>query len=126
MIGKLAIALVTFAACSATAEEVSLEKDLMPLFQRSCGTCHAPDSGVRGAIKNGAFFNANADVMGKVGTFIIAEKPEESGLVKVVDQTMKFGKKQLVMPPAKSDVPKWSKEEIEQFKAWIKAGAKDN
>ena len=126
MIGKLAIALVTLATCSATAEEVSLEKDLMPLFQRSCGTCHAPDSGVRGAIKDGAFFNTKEDVLGKVGTFIIAEKPEESGLVKVVDQTKKFGKKQLVMPPAKSDDPKWSKEEIALFKAWIKSGAKDN
>ncbi len=126
MIGKLAIVLVTLAACSATAEEVSLEKDLMPLFQRSCGTCHAPDSGVRGAIKDGAFFNAKSDILSKVGTFIIAEKPEESGLVKVVDQTRKFGKRQLVMPPPKSDDPKWSKEEIELFKAWIKAGAKDN
>ena len=126
MIGKFALAIATLAALPSLAEEVSLEKDLMPLFQRSCGTCHAPDSGVRGAIKNGTFFNTKEDVLGKVGTFIIPEKPEESGLLKVLDQTMTFGKRDIPMPPPKSEDPKWSEEELKKFTDWVKAGAKDN
>lgn len=126
MIGKITVAVAGLAAFTASAEEVSLKKDLMPLFKRSCGTCHAPDSGIRGAIKGGAFFNTEKDILGKVGSAIKAGKPEESGLIKVLDQTAKFGKKKLVMPPPKADEPKFTKEEIANVVAWIKAGAKDN
>ena len=120
------IAAASLITISAGAAEVSLEKDLMPLFQRSCGTCHAPDSGVRGAIKNKAYFNTKKDILGKVGGPIVAGEPDKSGLIKVLDQTAKFGKKELVMPPPKADEPAFTKEEIEKVKAWIKAGAKDN
>ncbi|MDF7824327.1 hypothetical protein P4B35_09915 [Pontiellaceae bacterium B12227] len=127
MIGKVTVAVIAgFAALSASAEDVSLEKDLMPLFQRSCGTCHAPDSGIRGAIKGGAFFNTKKDILGKVGGPIVAGKPEESGLIKVLKQEVKFGKRNIVMPPAKADEAKFSAEEIAKVAAWIKAGAKDN
>ena len=126
MIGRIAVAVVCLAALSASADEVSLEKDLMPLFQRSCGGCHAPDSGIRGAIKNETFFNMKKDLLGKVGGPIVAGKPEESGLIKVLKQEVKFGKRDLVMPPPKADVAKFSAEEIEKVKAWIKAGAKNN
>ena len=126
MIGRMTTALICLAAFSATAGEVSLEKDLLPLFQRSCGTCHAPDSGIRGAIKKGAFFNTKADLLGKVGGPIVAGKPEESGLIKVLKQEVKFGKRDLVMPPPNADETKFSAEEIEKVVAWIKAGAKDN
>ena len=126
MIGKMMLAVACLTAFSASAGEVSLEKDVLPLFKRSCGTCHAPDSGIRGAIKNGAFFNTKKDILGKVGGPIKAGKPDESGIIKVLDQTAKFGKRELVMPPPKADEAKFSKEEIEKVKAWIKAGAKDN
>ncbi len=126
MIGKISAFVFGLAVLSASAGEVSLEKDLLPLFQRSCGTCHAPDSGIRGAIKGGAFFNEKKDLLGKVGGPIVAGKPEESGLVKVLAQEVKFGKKELVMPPPKSDAPAFTAEELEKVKAWIKAGAKDN
>jgi mono/diheme cytochrome c family protein len=126
MIGRSIAVVICLAAFSATAAEVSLEKNLMPLFQRSCGTCHEPDSGIRGAIKDGAFFNTKKDILDKVGKSIIPGKPDESGLVKVLDQTKKFGKKELVMPPPNADVPKWTEEEIASFKSWITAGAKDN
>lgn len=123
---KWIIAAATLTVFPAIAGEVSLEKDLVPLFQRSCGTCHAPDSGVRGAIKNGAFFNSKKDLLEKVGGPIVAGEPEKSGLIKVLDHTAKFGKKELVMPPPKADEPAFTKEEIEKVKAWIKAGAKDH
>ena len=92
MIGRSSAAVICIAALSASAEEVSLEKDLMPLFQRSCGTCHAPDSGIRGAIKGGTFFITKNDLLGKIGRSIVAGKPDESGLIKVLDQTVTFGK----------------------------------
>lgn len=126
MVGKISAVVFGLAVLSASAEDVSLEKDLIPLFQRSCGTCHAPDSGIRGAIKNGAYFNSKKDILGKIGGPIVAGKPEESGLVKVLAQEIKFGKKELPMPPSKADEPAFTKEEIEKVKAWIKAGAKDN
>lgn len=126
MIGKITLAIACLTAFSASAKEVSLEKDLMPLFKRSCGTCHAPDSGIRGAIKDGAFFNTKKDILGKVGGPIEAGKPEKSGLIKVLKQEVKFGKRNLVMPPPKADEAKFSKEEIAKVTAWIKAGAKDN
>jgi mono/diheme cytochrome c family protein len=126
MIGRVTTAIVCLISISATAGEVSLEKDLLPLFQRSCGGCHEPDSAIRGAIKGGAFFNTKADLLEKVGGPIVAGKPDESGLIKVLDQTAKFGKRDLVMPPPNADGAKFSTEEIEKVKAWIKAGAKDN
>lgn len=126
MIGKISAVVFGLTVLTVSATEVSLEKDLMPLFQRSCGTCHEPESGIRGAIKDGAFFNTKKDILGKVGGPIVAGKPEKSGLVKVLKQEVKFGKKEIVMPPAGSDVPAFKKEEIEKVVAWIKAGAKDN
>lgn len=126
MIGKITTLAICLSVFAASAGEVSLEKDLMPLFQRSCGACHAPDSGIRGAIKNGTFFNEKKDILGKVGGPIISGKPEESGLIKVLNQTAKFGKRNLVMPPPKADEAAFTKEEIEKVKAWIKAGTKDN
>ncbi|MDF7801009.1 hypothetical protein P4C99_16150 [Pontiellaceae bacterium B1224] len=126
MIGKITVAVVCLATSLVSAKEVSLEKDLMPLFKRSCGSCHEPESGIRGAIKDGVFFNTKTAILGQIGKSIKAGKPEESSLIKVLDQTTKFGKKKQVMPPAKSGAVKFSKEEIEKVKAWIKAGAKDN
>ncbi|MDF7809240.1 hypothetical protein P4E94_17480 [Pontiellaceae bacterium B12219] len=126
MIGRSVAVIICLAAVSASAEEVSLEKDLLPLFQRSCGTCHEPDSGIRGAIRDGTFFNTKKDILDKVGKSIIPGKPDESGLVKVLDQTKTFGKKKLVMPPPGAGEPKWNEEEIASFKSWITAGAKDN
>jgi mono/diheme cytochrome c family protein len=126
MIGKITAAVVVLAAFSATAEEVSLQKDLMPLFERSCAGCHNPESRVRGAIKDKAYFASKEDILGRIGSAIVAGKPEESGLIKVLDHTAKFGKKEKVMPPKESEVQAWTEDEIRKITAWIKAGAKDN
>lgn len=126
MFQRMILTVVALAALSAFAGEVSLEKDLMPVFAKSCATCHAPDSGVRGAIKNETYFATKEDILGKVGAFIIPGKPEESGLLKVLDQTATFGKRDIPMPPPNSDEAKWSEEDLEKFAEWVKAGAKDN
>ena len=126
MIKTTVTAIACLTALSGFAEEVSLEKDLMPIFTRSCAECHNPESTNRGAIKNSAFFARKADILGKVGTHIKAGNPDESGLMKVLDQTAKFGKRDMPMPPPKSEIPKFSEEELKKVADWIKAGAKDN
>lgn len=118
--------LVCLTALTGFAEEVSLEKDLMPIFAKSCADCHNPESSNRGAIKNKAYFATKADILGKVGMHIKAGNPDESGLMKVLDQTAKFGKRNMPMPPPKSELPKFSEDELKKVADWIKAGAKDN
>ena len=118
--------LICLTALSGFAEEVSLETDLIPIFKRSCGECHNTESTNLGAIKNKAYFNTKADLLGKVGEHIEAGNPEGSGLMKVLDGTAKFGKRNMPMPPPKSELPKFSDEELKKVADWIKAGAKDN
>jgi hypothetical protein len=105
---------------------VSLAKDLMPVVERSCGVCHKREGGNEHAVENKAYFETKADILGRVGKYIIAGKPEESGLLKILDRTMKVGDHELVMPPPGKEVPPWSKEELEKFSTWIEEGAKDN
>ncbi|MHC4777574.1 MAG: hypothetical protein ACYTFG_03235 [Planctomycetota bacterium] len=105
---------------------VSFSKDLMPLFERSCGVCHKREGGNEHAVENGVYYEKKGDVLSKVGKYIIAGKPEESGLLKILNQTMKVGDSEIVMPPPGKDIPPWSKEELEKFTTWIKEGAKDN
>lgn len=105
---------------------VSLEQDLMPVFTRSCGGCHQREGGNEKAIVNGVFYETKADIMAKVGKHIIPGKPQDSGLFKVCNQSVPVGEGLIVMPPPKSEVPKWSKEELDKFSQWITAGAPDN
>ncbi len=126
MTKKTIAALACLAVLPAFSEDVSLSKDLMPLFDRSCADCHNPDSKNKRAIEDKTYFLTKDDLLGKVGTAIKAGNPEESGLIKVLDQTAKFGKRGIPMPPPRSGIAKFSKKEIEMVSAWIKAGAKDN
>ena len=108
------------------AEEVSLSNDLMPLFERSCAVCHKRDGGKEKAIANKVFYEKKADILASVGTTIVPGKPEDSSLLKVLNQTKKFGRREMPMPPPKASSPKWSEAELQKFKEWVAAGAKDN
>ena len=88
-VGSMCFALVL----GAGAEEVSLSKDLMPLFERSCAVCHKRDGGKEKAIANKVFYETKADLLSMVGTSIMAGKPDESRLLKVLNQTEKFGRR---------------------------------
>jgi mono/diheme cytochrome c family protein len=122
LIGSVCFSIVA----GAEAGEVSLSEDLMPLFERSCAVCHKRDGGKDKAIQNGVFYETKDDILSKVGTFIVAGKPEESGLLKVLNQTQKFGRRKTPMPPPKASSPKWSAAELKQFSDWVTAGAKDS
>ena len=108
------------------AEIVSLAKDILPMFVRSCGACHKREGGIAHAIENGTFYETKADILGRVGTHIVAGKPDESGLIKVLDQSVTVGDHNVPMPPPESGVPKFSAEDMELFKKWIAEGAEDN
>ena len=108
------------------AEEVSMKNDIMPLFERSCAVCHKREGGNEKATANKTFYETKEDILSMVGTFIMPGKPEESGLLKVLDQTQKFGRREMPMPPPKAAAPKWSAAELKKFEAWVSAGAKDN
>lgn len=105
---------------------VSLANNVMPLFVRSCGACHKREGGNPAAVANGAYFETKEDILGKVGSVIIAGKPEESGLLKVLDQSMPVGKNGIVMPPPGTPVPRWKEKELELLSRWIARGAGDN
>lgn len=121
----MAVSIIAITALTtvAKAEEVSLEKDLMPLFQRSCAGCHQADDGNPDAIKTGFLFKEKKNVLDTVGKIIIKEKPEQSYLLMVVTPSEKNKK---MMPPPRSRAPALTAEEIQKITDWIKAGAKDN
>jgi len=105
---------------------ISLEQDLMPVFSRSCRGCHQREGGNKDAVVNQVFYETKADILEKVGQYIVPGKPQDSGLFKVCSQSVPVGESLIVMPPPKSDVPKWSTEELDKFSQWIAAGAPDN
>ena len=105
---------------------VSFAKDLMPVFERSCGVCHKREGGSKAAVENGTYFEKKEDILGKVGTFIQPGKPAESGLLSVLNQSYPVGGDKIVMPPPNSKAPKWTQEELDLFGRWIEQGAKDN
>lgn len=105
---------------------VSFAGEIMPVFVRSCGVCHKREDGNEAAVKNQKYYELPQDVLGAIGKFIIPGKPEESGLIKVCDQTYPVGEKKIVMPPPRSDAPKWTDEELVLLTKWIEQGALDN
>jgi mono/diheme cytochrome c family protein len=113
-------------AGAAFAEEISLSKDVMPIFVRSCAVCHKREGGNKGAVKNSRYYEKKEDLLSVVGTFIMPGQPDKSSLTKVLNQSQTIGKKKKVMPPADSKVPKWSEEDLKKFADWVTAGAKDN
>ena len=107
-------------------ETVSFSQHIMPVFTRSCAVCHKREGGNPHAVDEGTFFEQKEDVLSKIGTYILPGKPEESGLLHVLDQTLPVGEKKIVMPPPGTNIPKWSEDELALFSKWISQGAEDN
>lgn len=128
MSGKTILAgfLGVAAANGAMAEEVSLSKDLMPLFQRSCVGCHQKENGHPDAVKTGFLFETKDGVLNGVGKIIIPGKPEESYLLMLITPPEDPEKEKRMMPPDGAKPPRMSEEEIQKITEWIQSGAKDN
>ena len=110
----------------AKGDKVSFSKDVLPVFVRSCGACHKREGGNEEAVERKVYYETKEDVLGKVGKFIIPGKPQESGLLKILNQTQPVSDAKIVMPPPGSSVPAWSKDELDLFSRWVQAGAGDN
>ena len=105
---------------------ISLEKDIMPIFKRSCGVCHNRQNQNSPATEHDVYYENKDDILSKVGKFIIVGNPDESGLYKICSQTIKVSDKQVIMPPPGSGILKWTEPELEKFAKWIAAGALNN
>ena len=108
------------------AEEVSLTKDLMPLFARSCTGCHQRENGNKDAIKDGVYLEKKEDILKSVGTLVVTGKPDDSYLLQVLKKAEDKPEWIKTMPPPRSKAPRMSEDEIKTVANWIKAGAKDN
>lgn len=105
---------------------VSLTEHIMPVVVRSCGACHRREDGNPRAVEHQVYYELKEDILGQVGTYILPDNPDESGLLKVFNQTYPVGAHKIVMPPPDAKVPKWSEGELTLFARWIEQGAEDN
>lgn len=129
MTGKQLPALTLFLVAMATmvtAEEVSLSKDVMPLFARSCTGCHQREGGNLKAVEQGPYLEKKSDILRIVGSMIIPGKPESSYLLMTMSKPKPGQPRYKMMPPQRSKTPRLSDKEIQKVSDWIKAGAKDN
>ena len=110
----------------ASADEVSLSKDVMPLIARSCTGCHQRENGDRKAVESGPYLEKKSDILGVVGTMILPGKPENSYLLIIMSEPGPGQLKHKMMPPKRSRTPKITAAERAKISAWIKDGAKDN
>ena len=97
--------------------DVSFEKDILPLFQKSCSACHFPPTeplkGKLDLSTVAATLKGGAD-----GAIVVPGKADESRLVQIVE-----GKLETVMPPKGKGDP-LTPEAIALLKQWINEGAK--
>ena len=117
---------LTVMATIVTAEEISLSKDIMPLFARSCTGCHQREGGNLKAVKQGPYLEKKSDVVRITGSMIIPGKPENSYLIMTMSKPKSGQPRYKMMPPQNSKAPRLTDQEIQKISDWIKAGAKDN
>jgi hypothetical protein len=100
-------------APSAAAEHVAFfEKDVWPLLQANCLSCHGGEAKVRGGLK----LTSRADILkgGDGGPVVALDKPESSRLLAAIN----YGSDELRMPPK----GKLSQGQIDILTKWIKVG----
>ena len=113
-------------ASLAVADEVSLSKDVMPLFSKSCTGCHQREGGNRKAVDHGPYLEKKSDILELVGTMIVAEKPENSYLLMMISKPKPGQPRFKMMPPQNSKALRLTDQEVQKISEWIQAGAKDN
>ncbi|MGA2778913.1 MAG: c-type cytochrome domain-containing protein [Steroidobacteraceae bacterium] len=115
--------LVIGAGCS---REVSFNKDVFPIFQERCMTCHAPGS--PGCVASGFSLATYDSLMKgtKFGAMIIPGSSMDSNLLRLVkhqaDPSIAMPRSQTPGKPSE-----WLKpEQISLIETWINQGAKNN
>ena len=112
---KLNAAVALIALSPLHAAEVSYSREIRPILQRQCQGCHQPNvksSGLDVTTYEGV------QAGGKRGGALKAGAPDESPLVQYLTGAMK--------PQMPMGQPALKPEEIELFRSWIAAGAKDD
>lgn len=121
--------LTTFVVVSGCSRDVSFQKDIKPILQTSCISCH--DGSGEGVTKSAFSAKDYDSVMKgtKFGPVIVAGNSESSTLYRLVahkaDQSVQ-------MPPhhkkslAEGRMSPLDKEQIELIKLWIDQGARNN
>jgi ankyrin repeat protein len=110
---------VTAAAAGATAAPVEFVRDIQPLLERSCVTCHS------GKRPKGGFKITDRNALLRGGArgepAIVPGKPDDSLLIRLVRDQVE----DLEMPPLekRENFPALTKDEIEKLSAWIAQGA---
>ncbi len=101
---------------------LTFEKDIKPIFEKSCFKCHGPDvEKPKGKLRLDTV--ANAMKGGENGPNIIAGSSAKSTLVHSIAG---IGEEDTEMPPKnnKAKIPPLTKEQIGLIRAWIDQGAK--
>jgi len=111
------IVLILSALRADGAENVDFARDVKPIFDAHCITCHGPNqqkSGFRLDSRDRALAG------GEFGEeAIVPGKPREGSLLKLVDGS----DKQFFMPPKKSGMKPLSPSQVETLRRWIAQGA---
>ena len=102
-----------------TPKEISYAKDVAPILDKFCATCHNEDEDHPSQL----FMDSYESLMkgGKHGQAVKPGNARESLLIQKMDAEPPFGKK---MPPSKKLIP--SDEQVEILRQWIDQGAKKN
>ena len=121
--------LTTFVAVTGCSRDVSFQKDISPILQTSCISCH---NGTGEGVAKSEFSAKDYDSImkgTKLGPVIVAGSSESSTLYRLIahkaDQAVQ-------MPPhhgqslAEGRMNPLSKEKIELIKLWIDQGARNN
>jgi WD40 repeat protein len=97
------------------ADEVSFVRDIRPILNRSCAGCHQPASK-----QSGLLVNSYQDLLagGSKGPSLVAGAPDKSLIISYLT-----GDRQPSMPFGMKPLPA---EQIDLFRRWIAAGAKDD
>jgi hypothetical protein len=102
-----------------SADEVDFQRDIRPLLSDRCFKCHGFDEEMQEAdLGLHTFAAATRDLGGYQ-----AIKPGESAASELVSRLVSEDPKE-VMPPPKSNKPRFSPEEVALMKRWIDQGAK--
>ena len=104
---------------SKSPNEISYTKEIAPIFEKFCTTCHNEDEDHPSQL----FMDSYESLMkgGKHGLAVKPGNSKESLLMQKMDDEPPFGKK---MPPSKKLILK--PEQIEILRQWIDHGAKKN
>lgn len=101
---------------ASTRKDVTFDKDIKPIFEKSCFKCHGTEK-QKGKLRVDSIEAIKKG--GEDGEVIVVGHSEKSSLVHSVSGAMEDG----LMPPDGKGDP-LSKEQIGLIRAWIDAGAK--